>query len=479
METGEDLSVTQKQARDKQEKDRLKKKKWNKNGAIAVYAPFFLAGLVGILYHFRMQMMLGDDIFFSQALNEQGLWEYLTFRYENWTSRFVLEFLMVTVERIPWLWKIVDLLMFVSLPLLLAEIFGGGIRQEQRILINWCAVGAFLIFPFHDMGTAGWMTTTIVFFWPLWGMTFVGMLISRLVRGQKISVWQGICGWIACLVASSHEQVSVTLLAVFLMYGFYCIKERKSNDNYGHWNSIVLAGLVLINVISLISIAVCPGNAGRNAVSIADLPIYATFGFGDKLYLGLLSIERVFIANADIVFFLAVLVLAVLVYWKTNDWKKTAISSLPLLILFGQTVVRAAYPGLSGLFPVPEEITEWSWGALSTWLPMLYLAIALVSMVYGYYQILGENRLSYIFALIFLGCGFGAGAALGFVATIYVSGERVYMLLYAAFLFVSICCIRSMQDIVQEKLQQTGGKLLVGFLGLLCVINVGFIALSV
>ena len=45
------------------------------------------------------------------------------------------------------------------------------------------------------------------------------------------------------------------------------------------------------------------GNAGRNAVSIADLPVYATFGFGQKLYLGLLSIERVFIANADIVFF--------------------------------------------------------------------------------------------------------------------------------------------------------------------------------
>ena len=63
-----------------------------------------------------------------------------------------------------------------------------------------------------------------------------------------------------------------------------------------------------IDAVSLLVIALCPGNAGRNAVSIADLPVYATFGFGQKLYLGLLSIERVFIANADVVFFLVVLI---------------------------------------------------------------------------------------------------------------------------------------------------------------------------
>jgi hypothetical protein len=475
-----------------------------------MYAPFLLTGLIGILYHFRMQMMLGDDTFFSRALEEQGLMEYLTYRYGNWTSRLVLEFLMVTVEQVPLLWKILDFLMFASLPVLLAEILGGGIPREQKtksenagnMLINWCAAGAFLIFPFHDMGTAGWMTTTIVFFWPLWGMVFIGMLISRLVRGRQIAIWQGICGWIACLVASSHEQVSVTLLAIFLMYSYYRIQIRKKGSQLTEvrqgngmaqgqgdatgkqgkrvcWNNIVLAGLLLINLVSLFSIVVCPGNTKRNAVSIADLPIYATFGFADKLYLGLLSVERVFIANADIVFFFASLLLAVLVYWKTDNWKKTAISSLPLLILFGQTVVRAAYPGLSGLFPVPGEITEWSWGALSTWLPMLYLAIALAAMVYGYYQILGENRHIYLFTLIFLGCGFGAGVVLGFVATIYVSGERVYMLLYAALLFVSLYCICSMRDVVQEKLRQASGKLLFGFFGLLCLINVGFIALSV
>ena len=50
-------------------------------------------------------------------------------------------------------------------------------------------------------------------------------------------------------------------------------------------NRFYLAGMVLVNVVTLISILLCPGNAGRNAVSIADLPIFETYGFGDKLYL--------------------------------------------------------------------------------------------------------------------------------------------------------------------------------------------------
>ena len=245
-----------------------------------------------------------------------------------------------------------------------------------------------------------------------------------------------------------------------------------------HSNNLYLAGMVLVNIITLISILLCPGNAGRNAVSIADLPIFETYGFGDKLYLGLLSIERVFIANCDAVFLTVALVLAMLVYVKTDDYKKTIISALPVLILFGQTAMRTAYPGLSGLFVMPQEITEWSWGTLSTWLPMVYLAVTVAAMLYALWIILGEQPIEYIYALLMLGCGFGAGMILGFMATIYVSGERVYITLYFILLFVTMFCIYRMEDAVEEKLKQTGGKLAVTLLALICLINIGFVTLS-
>lgn len=448
--------------------------------------PFFIVAFVGIIYHLRIRPMAGDDVFFSQATSELGLWNYLIVRYETWTSRFVIEFLLVEIIKYPLLWRLIDLALFISFPVLLSKIFGGG------KWMNWCAAAAILLYPFHDMGTAGWITTTVNYFWPVWGMFFVGVLLKKMMIHKKIGIMEGIAGVLVCLIASSHEQVAVILFVVFVLYGIYMVigkhrKESLMQDSAGsdladrkviRGNRFYLAGMVLVNVATLISILLCPGNAGRNAVSIADLPIFETYGFGDKLYLGLLSIERVFIANCDAVFLTVTLVLAMLVYVKTDDYKKTLISELPVLILFGQTALRTAYPGLSGLFVMPEQITEWSWGALSTWLPMVYLAVTVAAMLYALWIILGEQPIEYIYALLMLGCGFGAGMILGFMATIYVSGERVYITLYFILLFVTMFCIYRMEDAVEEKLKQTGGKLAVTLLALICLINIGFVTLS-
>lgn len=98
---------------------------------------------------------------------------------------------------------------------------------------------------------------------------------------------EGIAGVLVCLIASSHEQVAVILFVVFVLYGIYMVigkhrKESLMQDSAGsdladrkviRGNRFYLAGMVLVNVATLISILLCPGNAGRNAVSIADLPI--------------------------------------------------------------------------------------------------------------------------------------------------------------------------------------------------------------
>lgn len=452
-----------------------------KNKKFAAYAPFLFVAVVGLLYHLRMQTGGGDDVFFSEATQGTTLWAYLVHRYLNWTSRVVSEFVLVNVIQVPLLWRLLDFLMFATLPVLFAGILlwergDAGYRSvlSKSPFINWCAAAAVLIFPFHDMGTAGWITTTVTHFWPLWGSFFIGLLVKRMLADARISPVEGIFGVLVCIVTGSHEQYAVILCVIFLLYGFYLWQEKKRPSNLP-----LLIALSLVLLGSLAVIALCPGNAGRNAVSIADLPIYATFGFGDKLYLGLLSIERVFIANADAVFFTVLLLWTVLVCVKTKDYKKTLLSGLPLLILFGQTVVRTAYPGLSGLFVMPGEVLEWSWSELSTWIPMVYLGVSVASMIYALYQIFGEDLREYLYVLILLGLGFGAGMVLGFMATIYVSGERVYAPLYSILMSVTLLGIYRQRDVVQEKLKTTGGMMVATLPVILCLVNVVFVTLSI
>ena len=320
-----------------------------KSSRYAAYLPFVLVAVIGLVYHVGMKPMAGDDIFFRDATKDTTLWAYLTQRYLTWTSRVVSECVLVNVIQFPVLWRIIDFLLFATLPLLLSGLFGGGKTM------NWCAAAAVLIFPFHDMGTAGWITTTVTHFWPFWGFFYVAWVIRKLALAEKIHPAAAVSAVPVAVVTGSHEQYAVIMTLLLVLSGVYLWKAHRRPGN-----AVLFWTLAVIDVVSLLVIALCPGNAGRNAVSIADLPVYATFGFGQKLYLGLLSIERVFIANADIVFFLVVLIWTWLVWEKTKDYRRTFLSALPLLILFGQTVLRTAYPGLSGLFVMPGEILEWS-----------------------------------------------------------------------------------------------------------------------
>lgn len=442
----------------------MEKQKEKVKGLLTAYAPFMLVLVIAVLYHLKIGAISGDDPFFAAATDDKTMWQFLSGRYQTWTSRIVIDFLVVSLVDHLIVWKILDIIVFSSMPVLFAKILG------DTKLVRWCSAAAILLYPFHDVGSAGWVTTTINYLWPIWGILLVGVLVKKVLCQEKILWYEIAAGVIGCILASSHEQAAVVLFIILLLAGIWLVRKHCLKVP-------VYYLMLLINMASLIFILTCPGNGNRNAVGTVDMPEFANYTLFDKAYLGLLSIERVFIANVDIVFFMVVLLLAVLVYIKTSDYKKTLISSLPVLILLGQSVIKTAYPELNGLFVVPEQVTVWSYGELSAWIPMVYLAVTVASILAALFWLL-ENMQEYISAVLLLGCGFAAGLVIGFTATIYVSGDRVYITLYFILLFISVYCIRKMEKELRDKLSGTAIRLTVTAVTLVCLVNVGYIWLS-
>lgn len=432
---------------------------------IISYTPFLLVAVVSVLYHLRMNPLAGDDVFFHAVTEERTMQEFLTDRYLNWTSRIVIDFIVVTLVRLPLLWKLLDCIVFASIPVLLSKTLG------ESAFMKWCCAAAVLLYPLHDAGSAGWVTTTVNYLWPVWAIIFIGMLLKKMFCKQKIRWFELVIGVFASVIAGSHEQAAVVLLTILILAGIYAVRSR----NYRLPFYYVLFAL---NLISLLFIIICPGNSNRNVVGTVDMPEFAGYTFFDKAYLGLLSIERVFIANVDIVFFSVTVILAVLVCIKTRDYVKTVIGALPVMILLGQSVIRTAYPELNGLFVIPGLVTEWNFRELSAWIPMFYLLVTVAAILYTLYVLLGENLMEYIYGILLLGCGFAAGVVIGFTATIYVSGDRVYITLYFALLFLCLYCIKKMAVQIMEMLRGAVGRLFVTGIGLICMINVGYIWLS-
>ena len=99
-------------------------------------------------------------------------------------------------------------------------------------------------------------------------------------------------------------------------------------------------------------------------------------------------------------------------------------------------------------------------------------------MLYAFWRLFAPDLFEYFAALILLGCGFGAGAVLGFMATIYVSGERVYITFYFILLFVMLLCIWKQREKIEKLYRTVAGKMAVTWIALLCLVNIGFIFLS-
>ena len=124
------------------------------------------------------------------------------------------------------------------------------------------------------------------------------------------------------------------------------------------------------------------------------------------------------------------------------------------------------------------EILEWSWSDLSTWIPMVYLAVTVAAMIYALYQLFGDDLFTFISVLLLVGCGFGAGMVLGFMATIYVSGERVYAPLYGILLAVTLFGICRQRNVWKEPAAVSSAVFLTALTVVCCAVNVLFIVLS-
>ena len=148
------------------------------------YLPFWFFAGIQIIYHLMMREGPGTDAmwFFRNQLDAYSLKDYLAIRYYVWSSRIVIEAVLVYVSRHLGLWKVLDIFAWMLFVILLAVAIPG----EKRERINWLVVSLILIYPLKDLDTAGWIATTTNYIWPL----ALGMLaltgVSYVLQGKNV-----------------------------------------------------------------------------------------------------------------------------------------------------------------------------------------------------------------------------------------------------------------------------------------------------
>ena len=417
------------------------------------YLPFWFFAGIQIIYHLMMREGPGTDAmwFFRNQLDTYSLKDYLTIRYHVWSSRIVIEAVLVYVSRHLVLWKVLDILAWMLFVILLAAAIPG----EKRERINWLVVSLVLIYPLKDLDTAGWIATTTNYIWPLALGMFALTGVSFVLQEKKVPLPLFLLSLPAMLYAANAEQMCAVICGICFIGILYCIFFAKRNVSTW-WQLIVW---LLFGVAQLVFILRCPGNSVRTTEEIRQcMPNYKNYNLIDKAQLGFVDTVHHMISSENLLFLMFAVILMILVFLKTKELLFRLAGVLPvmwtvLLTFFGDAFERN-FVKLSSLFNLNEIVNGSNYQLAYSYLPLLVYALVLLCVLVSV-SMISTSWTEFLGYVCLLGIGFASRVIMGFTPTIFVSQERTFLYLYVAIIAAIVFMVqRNITVLLAHKTSQ-------------------------
>ena len=153
-----------------------------KNSFFKNYYMFFILFAV-VLIFFMKTTKNGDDLLYSRFLVDKSLKQFLIFRYENWTSRLIIETILVLIcSKVPYtIFCFLSSATYVIMTIILSKIF----NKEQNKNINIFLCFLVLLYPLSHLGSAGYMATSVNYLLPLTCLFYSIYVVLQIINSEK------------------------------------------------------------------------------------------------------------------------------------------------------------------------------------------------------------------------------------------------------------------------------------------------------
>ena len=100
------------------------------------YFAFIIMFVLLTILHLFMDATVGDYIWFKDTMQQNTISEFLINRYNDWTSRIIIEFILASLIRFPiWIFKILNICVMTGIPILISKLFIYKNKREMNCLI--------------------------------------------------------------------------------------------------------------------------------------------------------------------------------------------------------------------------------------------------------------------------------------------------------------------------------------------------------
>lgn len=404
--------------------------------------PFIVYSILVIVINLKMSMV-GDDVYFSGVLQGNNLFNWIFERYNTWSSRILIEGIMVTLLNIGFnFWKVLNIGVFIILPYAIRKIF----NSKNDTKIDWLICMSLFLIPSSCYGDAGWVATSMNYLWPLAFGLLACIPIKKNFSDEKMTKWEIAISCISLIIACNQEQMAGILAITYIGTLCYNLIKKKSNKIIIFYAILILANLLFIFT--------CPGNSKRKVSEIQTwFPEFATFNIIDKAQLAINSMMRYIVIKGRIVFMVmtAVIMYAVFITNKSKIFRTIAvvqfIGSIPL------NIVNKFIP--QGLFAVKDTINQFgleklvidsnTYSNVLLYLMLLYYVIILGCIIVSLYGIFKNTNKS-IISISILMLGLVSRLVMGLSPTVFASAERTTIFLYTAFIILIVYIINYLKE---------------------------------
>ena len=382
--------------------------------------PFGIMFIAIFFLHFFMNFC-GDDLWFSKQLSNFSLMDYVINRYHTWSSRGVIEGLLVVLAKYNiFIWRIFDSFLYTLSAYLVVYLVDKNKTKKITIL----TILLFLLYPCIEMSSAGWVATTMNYSWCFaFGLLSFLPLINR-EYGRKSNIWIYILSIFGLIYASNQEQMCALVFGFNLLYLFYSLIYKKKIDKYNLFS-------LIFSVISLIIILTCPGNALRTASEITNwFPEFSKYGPLQKIYLGVVPTFGLLLEN-KILFTIFYIMLSIVTLLHTKNRYLKLISYFNVFFILSLTVFRTNLLNIFPNFQYAFDIFTYA-GIPDIRVKYTYvpIVISIYLIISSCYMLAMSYKNERFFPLMLFIAGFMSRLIIGFSPTVFVSGPRTAFFFY-------------------------------------------------
>ncbi|MGR3741263.1 DUF6056 family protein [Companilactobacillus sp. DQM5] len=426
---------------------------------LIIFLLFFLNIILNIYGGHEVIPVGGDDKGFGHMLSEYGIFNFMKYRYDGWSSRVLIELVLSLMVHLSFMWRILDTMAMFTVVYIPYRYLLRTEDDKKNFLYLISSFSLFFMIRVEMFNQAGWVATTTNYLWVLACGELSLIPIIRKYFNQKNNILIYILSILFLIYAVNQEQMAgimFLILASIVCYKFL----NKMDFKFEFFQLLITLG-------SIIFILLSKGNKVRNSVEMSRMPLLDKVSLLKKIELGFSSTISHFLFNFQVLFFVLTICVFLAILQKKllkNIWT-TSLFALPAIfvVLFGKNEIFNHILPINYFFvnSVHEYGTNLVKNNIVTWIPDIVLLLLSIILIFGI-CIIGEKSLTSFFIVGLLVVGFLSRIIMGFSPTIWASGPRTFMFMYET-IIISIMYIISKMN--YDKLKFTM-LLMICFIGI-------------